>query len=71
MVQLLSTRFKIGGVYTRILVGMLGTFILGLTAYSYNVGWMYLLIFIPGIFGVFYLRKWNYKGCGFKSNWIL
>lgn len=57
LLLLLSTRFKIGGVYTRILVGMLGTFILGLTAYSYNVGWMYLLIFIPGIFGVFYLSK--------------
>lgn len=57
LLLLLSTRFKIGGVCTRILVGMLGTFILGLTAYSYNVGWMYLLIFIPGIFGVFYLSK--------------
>lgn len=55
LLLLLSTRFK--RVCTRILVGMLGTFILGLTAYSYNVGWMYLLIFIPGIFGVFYLSK--------------
>lgn len=55
LLLLLSTRFKVREV--RLLVGILGIFILGLTAYSYSVGWMYLLIFIPGIFWVFYLSK--------------
>ena len=52
---LLSTRLRVGG--SRLIIGLLGTFILGLTAYSYNIGWMYLLIFIPSVFLLLYLSK--------------
>ena len=37
LLLLLSTKFRMGG-KTRLIIGLLGTFILGLTAYSYNVG---------------------------------
>lgn len=55
LLLLLSTRLRVGG--TKLIIGLLGTFILGLTAYSYNVGWMYLLIFIPSVFLLLYLSK--------------